>query len=137
MRVVERHSRVAAIIAACLLFSVLFAQTLGLLHRQWHSLEIPIKPLSGQGAQQFSQLDASVTSSQGVQETDDALGLVHDSSVCSLLDHLLLGSTLISNPLEVPMIHVVPALLSLCPVPSPKSDPRLAFLARGPPTVSL
>jgi hypothetical protein len=137
MRVVEQNSRVVAFIAACLLLSILFAQTLGVLHRQLHTPGALTKVLSHHLAQQVSHPHVSVDAGQALQETDDALGLVHDSSVCSLLDHLLLGSTLISNPLEVPVTHAVPLLLSQCPVPSPKSDPRLAFLARGPPTVNL
>jgi hypothetical protein len=107
---------------------MLFAQALGLMHRQLHN---PDAGFSTLGAQVFKQTLPTNSTSQTAD--DDASGLRHDASVCSLLDHLLLGSALLSNPLQVLLSDAAPVRLSQCVAPSPKSDPRLAFLARGPP----
>ena len=60
--------------------------------------------------------------------------LTHDSSLCQVIDHVSADHTAASATPASPITVVPFVRVSLTQVPNPKTDPRLAFLARGPPS---
>ena len=112
---------------AILLITLVWAQAFGLWHRQVHA-----NTLEQTAGLRASRLIAGPANVGVIAENPNTL-LDHDGTLCNLLDHHLLDSsppvTFDARPLSPPQ----PQQLALTPVFSPKTDPTLAFLARGPP----
>ncbi len=114
-----------------LILCIVAVQGIALIHRYQHGQGLD------QGTVHTKGLYAGVSISGGTfAGTESGAFPQHDASLCQIIDHALVDHTVVVTP--VVDIHPGSAwCFDAQPAPAnPKTDPRLAFLARGPPVIT-